>query len=76
MERRKEPNQPKTLFINLKSPLKELRETHRWIQLVKRVPLVKNPDLLEDLLNETDQLIRIFVASIHTAQLKKTKNNP
>lgn len=66
----------KDFIHKLKVSLKELRETHRWIQLVKRVPLVKNPDLLEDLLNETDQLIRIFVASIHTAQLKMTKNNP
>jgi len=66
----------KDFIHKLRISLKELRETQRWIRLVKQVPLVENPDLLEDLLNETDQLVRIFVASIHTAQLKMPKNNP
>ena len=66
----------KDFIHKLRISLKELRETQRWVKLVKRVPLVENPDLLEDLLNEIDQLIRIFVASIHTAQLKISKNNP
>lgn len=52
--------------------VKELRETLRWLKLVKRVPLVSKPELLEDLLDETDQLIRIFVASIKTAKSKST----
>lgn len=53
--------------------VKELRETLRWLKLVKRVPLVEKPDLLDDLMDETDQLIRIFVASIKTAKSKSTK---
>ncbi|HAV12409.1 MAG TPA: four helix bundle protein [Opitutae bacterium] len=53
--------------------VKELRETLRWLKLVKRVPLVEKPELLEELLDETDQLIRIFVASIKTAQAKYSK---
>ncbi len=52
--------------------VKELRETLRWLKLVKRVPLVIKPELLDELMDETDQLIRIFVASIKTAKLKST----
>lgn len=56
----------------LKLALKELRETERWLKLVQRVPLVKKPEHVDPLLTETDELIRIFVASIRTAQ-KGTK---
>jgi four helix bundle protein len=52
----------------LKICLKELRETHRWLQLIQRVPLVKKPERITALLKETDELIRIFVASLKTAQ--------
>ena len=64
----------KDFVHKLKISLKELRETQRWLKLTKRVPLVDKPDLLDDLLNETDQLIRIFVASINTAQAKSSKS--
>ena len=63
----------KDFIHKLKISLKELRETQRWLKLVKRVPLVEKPELLDELLSETDQLIRIFVASIHTAQTKLNK---
>lgn len=49
--------------------LKELRESHRWLQLAGRVPLL-DPERVGPILNETDQLIRIFVASIRTAKMK------
>ncbi len=56
-------------FIHkLKICLKELRETERWLKLIQRVPLVKKPELVDALLKETDELIRIFVASVKTAQ--------
>jgi four helix bundle protein len=56
-------------FIHkLKICLKELRETLRWLRLIQKVPLIKKPGLIEPLLEETDELIRIFVASIRTAQ--------
>jgi four helix bundle protein len=56
-------------FIHkLKVCLKELRESLRWLKLVQRVPLVKPPDKINPLLGETDELIRIFVKSIQTAQ--------
>ena len=50
--------------------LKEFRETQRWLLLIQRVPLVKVPARMSPLLVETDELIRIFVASIKTAQKK------
>ena len=56
----------------LKICLKELRETLRWLRLIQRVPLVKKPERVASLLQETDELIRIFVTSIKTAQ-KNTK---
>jgi four helix bundle protein len=56
-------------FIHkLKVCLKEVRETLRSPRLIQRVPLVKNPERVASLLRETDELIRIFVASIKTAQ--------
>ena len=51
----------------LKVCLKELRETQRCMKLVQRVPLVKSPRSIEPLLDENDQLIRIFVTSVRTA---------
>ena len=48
-------------------PLKELRETQRWLKLIQRVPLIKKPELLDDILLETEELIKIFVTSIKTA---------
>ena len=52
----------------LKLCLKESRETWRWIRLIQRIPLVEKPTLLEPLLDEADQLIRIFRQSILTAR--------
>lgn len=55
-------------FIHkLKICLKELRETKRWILLVKRVPLSSDATLGSMALNETEELIKIFVKSIDTA---------
>ncbi len=50
--------------------LKELRETRRWLRLVQRVPLL-SPRRVQPLLDETEELIRIFVKSIQTAQRRK-----
>jgi len=51
--------------------LKELRESYRWLCLIERVPLVNPPSIVQPILQETDELIRIFVASIKTALQKK-----
>src|SRR5215216_5005407 len=48
--------------------LKELRESRRWIRLIERVPLVRNPVETQAPLGETEQLIRIFAKSIQTAR--------
>jgi len=51
--------------------VKELRETRRWLKLVHRVPLVESSEQLDALLAESDELIRIFVASIRTAEKRR-----
>jgi four helix bundle protein len=52
----------------LKLCLKEMRETWRWLRLIQRIPLVTKPELLDALIDEADQLIRIFRQSIITAK--------
>jgi len=52
----------------MKIGLKELRETLRWLRLTQRVPLIEKQELLEPLIHETDELIRIFATSIKTAK--------
>jgi four helix bundle protein len=61
----------KDFIHNLSISLKELRETQRWLKLIQRVPLIKKPELLDDISEETEELIKIFVASIKTAQKKR-----
>ncbi|MEX2577826.1 MAG: four helix bundle protein [Verrucomicrobiales bacterium] len=53
--------------------LKELRETHRWLRLIHRVPLIQPPTLVESLIEENEELIRIFVASLGTARSNGSK---
>lgn len=48
--------------------LKELRETKRWLRLVGRVKKFGSPTNFVTSLNEVEELIRIFVASIRTAE--------
>ena len=48
--------------------LKELRESKRWLKLIQRVPLIDDPDSLTAIIDETDQLERIFHSSIRTAK--------
>ena len=43
------------------------RETQRWLKLIQGVPLINKPELLNDILEETEELIKIFVTSIKTA---------
>ncbi len=47
--------------------LKEIRESRRWLRLIHRVPLLP-PAKVEPLLAETEALIKIFSASIRTAE--------
>jgi len=58
---------PVDFIHKLKVCLKELRETKRWLRLVVRIPALP-PNAVDPLLRETVELIRIFVASIRTAE--------
>ncbi len=56
-------------FIHkLKICLKELRETRRWARLIQRKHWTKDDSTLLFVLSESEELIRIFMASIKTAQ--------
>lgn len=59
-------------FIHkMRLALKELRESERWLKLIRKAMLLPDSEHLPSLLNETDQLIRIFVTSIHTAEKRR-----
>lgn len=62
---------PKDFVHKLRISLKELRETQRWLKLIQKIPLIQKPELLNAILEETEELIKIFVASIKTAEKKK-----
>ena len=47
---------------------KELREARRWLRLAQRTPLVVKPELLDGIVTEAAELVRIFSASIRTAE--------
>ena len=53
---------------------KELRESRRWMRLAQRADLLEQPERLTPLLDEADELIRIFAASLRTAEKKREKN--
>jgi four helix bundle protein len=57
----------KDFLHKLRICLKELRETKRWLRLVGRLNFTDVSDLAV-CLNETEELIRIFVASVRTAE--------
>jgi len=58
----------KDFIHKLKVCLKELRETWRWLRLVRQVPLTEDLVTVKGLIRESDELIRIFSASIRTAE--------
>ena len=51
----------------VKIALKELRETHVWLRMIRLMELLK-PERLDPLLAENDELIRILFASATTAR--------
>lgn len=57
----------KDFIHKLKVGLKELRESSTNMKIIKRKPLLKDIKL-EELLNECEELISIFVKSIQTAK--------
>jgi four helix bundle protein len=63
-------------FIHkMKLSLKELRETRIWLLMIVRANLINPTSRIELLLDENDQLISIFVASIKTAQQNQRKTS-
>lgn len=67
---------PNDFVHKMKICLKELRESQRALKLIKKVPLVDDTTRLDPLFQETDELIRIFVASIRTSQTNKLRKSP
>jgi four helix bundle protein len=55
----------------MKVALKELRESSVWLKIVKRRSLIATMDKVDSALKESDELIRIFVKSISTAESRK-----
>ena len=62
---------PADFIHKTKICLKELRESYRWLLLVRRVPLIALESDVTALICETDELIRIFVKSLQTAQSER-----
>lgn len=56
--------------------LKELRESRRALRLIKNVPLIDNMAIVDALLAETEELSRIFVASIRTCENNRVRDLP
>jgi len=54
---------------------KELRESRRWIRLIRHVPLIPAQTKVEALLGETEELIRIFSASLRTAKSRQGRTS-
>jgi four helix bundle protein len=64
-------------FIHkMRISLKELRETRTWLLLVQRMGLAKDRKALEPLLQESDELIAIFVSSVRTARKNLSGSRP
>ena len=63
-------------FIHkMKICLKELRETRVWLKIIGKTKLIKPESKLKLIIEENDQLISIFVASIKTAKENKIKTS-
>jgi four helix bundle protein len=61
----------KDFIHKLRISLKELRETQRWLKLIQKIPLLDDSIFLKNILEETEQLIKIFVTSIKTSEKGK-----
>lgn len=61
-------------FIHkMKVSLKELRETRVWLLIIRKANMVKPISKIEPLIDENNQLISIFVASMKTAKKRKKR---
>jgi len=64
---------PADFIHKLRLALKEFCETERWLKLIARAGLIPKNQNHPLLLDETDQLVRIFVSSIATAEKRRAK---
>ena len=55
--------------------LKELRETRVWLLIITKTNLIKPKSKLDPLIDETNELISIFVKSVNTAEKKRRKKS-
>jgi four helix bundle protein len=67
---------PRDFVHKLGICLKELRESKRALRLAQAVPLVHPPERIGPLLQETDELIKIFFTSIRTAKKSVVREGP
>ena len=59
-------------FIHkMKIGLKKLRESKVWLKIIIQAKLINPASRLDTLIDETDQLISIFVKSIKTASMNR-----
>ncbi|MCK5852301.1 four helix bundle protein [bacterium] len=58
----------KDFIHKLRVCLKELRESKRALRLAQKAQLIESDTIIDPTLNETEELIKIFVVSIRTAQ--------
>jgi len=73
-----EPESTDDFIHKVKVCLKELRETRRWARLIDRKKWLQGDSQLAFVLREGKELIRIFKASIRTAQRNRqaTRRKP
>jgi four helix bundle protein len=64
---------PDDFVHKLKICLKELRESYRNLRLIRAIPLIRPPAKLDPLLQETHELICIFVTSINTSRRRAAR---
>ncbi len=61
----------KDFLHKMKISLKELRETHVWLLMIQRKPLIEPQEKLAPIISECNELISIFVASVKTTEKNK-----
>ncbi len=62
----------KDFIHKMKVCLKELRESHNNLRILNRAKIYKNENTMNSLIGECNELISIFVSSIHTASKKNS----
>ena len=64
----------KDFTAKLHIALKEARETHYWLRILRDTNYISN-EQCDDLLKDTDEIIALLTASLKTIKAKETKAN-